>query len=82
MPKLKSCHFSLGNSTDGPLGFCAQIIAKSKAEAVEILREKLNDTVEVPPADGANKSGEYLHVYFNVDAITEKDIDEIEPHQD
>jgi hypothetical protein len=78
--KLHSYHFGLGNSTDGPVGCCARVLATSKVKAVELLKAALPDTVEVRPVgdDDTNERIEYLHVYLNERAISEADIDEID----
>jgi hypothetical protein len=73
---MKSYHFSLGNSSAGPVGFCARIRATSKKKALELLYEVLPTDVGVDPYD--NGGVEYIRVYFNDDAITVKDIDEWE----
>ena len=70
---MKSYHFDVGNSNDGPLGFCAVIRANSKKAALERLQELLPGDWEIDVGQGR---GEYLHVYFNGDNITIKDIDE------
>lgn len=66
-------HFSLGDSTKGPVGFCSVVEAESEAEAVKKLKDLLPEEFLIHE-DGAS----YVDVYFNPDAITEKDIDEIE----
>lgn len=73
---MRAYHFSLGNSTSGPIGFCARIVAKSEEEALQKLRDTLPTefTVREDYKDGI----EYIAVYFNPDAITVKDIDESE----
>lgn len=74
--KLRSYHFSLGDSSNGPVGFCARVNAASKKEAVAYLREVIGIEVEV--FRHMLESGEYVAVYFNPDKITEDDIDEVE----
>lgn len=74
---MKSFHFELGNSSDGPVGFCARIKAEDEEEAVAILRdaiEELNRELASPTDLGDNV--EYLEVYFNPAKITVADIDE------
>jgi hypothetical protein len=84
MPKLKSYHFDFGDSSNGPIGYCARVWAHSKREAVELLREALPLEVNVSPLDGEgsvydNESGiEYITVYLNDEAVTEKSIDDWE----
>lgn len=72
---MKSFHFSLGNSTDGPIGFCARVTAESRDAAVDILRLCIGDTLEMRLR---HEQVEYANVYFNEDAITVADIDEEE----
>ena len=47
---LKSYHFDLGNSSDGPIGFCARVFADSKEQALEQLLKGL-DTYSDPGGD-------------------------------
>jgi hypothetical protein len=75
---MKNYHFSLGDSSVGPVGFCATVQAQSEAEAVKLLRKALEpyeSGIGVIDREGAI---DYVHVYINVGAITEKDIDEVE----
>jgi len=82
-PKLLSYHFDCGNSTDGPVGFCARITATSKKRALEILRETIPETIEVDPYDFDRKVKgervEYYNVYISSDNVVLKDIDDAEP---
>jgi hypothetical protein len=71
---LINFHFSLGNSTKGSIGFCTRVLATTKENAVEILRECLPQEVEM--ADCGRTEIGYLNIYFNGDAISTKDIDE------
>lgn len=74
--KKTSHHFSLGNSVDGPIGFCARVTASSRREAVEKLKAVIPDDLEflldVDQSDGVN----YLAVYINPERITTRAIDE------
>jgi predicted NUDIX family phosphoesterase len=65
-------HFSLGNSTNGQIGACAAILAKSKEEAVKILQEEIGETLSVRTS---NPAIQYLNVYFNPEAITTKAVE-------
>lgn len=81
MAKLKQYHFSLGDSTKGPIGFCALIKAGSKAEAVALLKKSVPEEQDVHPVteDGDdNPAIVYIAAYINEAAITEADIDEEE----
>jgi hypothetical protein len=73
---MKNYHFSLGNSTEGPLGFCATVRAQSKAAAVTRLKELLPEELEVKP-EGL-EGGEYVTIFLNSGAINARDIDEAE----
>jgi hypothetical protein len=76
MPKY---HFDVGDSTSGPIGFCAVIEAASPQAAVERLREQLLDTsVRIEDA----KDAEYIEVYFNDQKVSEADIDSVEDDED
>lgn len=72
---MKSYHFDLGDSTDGPVGLCARVEARSKAEAVALLRDLLPE--ELPVATGHPRV-DYVNVYINTDAITETAIDQVD----
>jgi hypothetical protein len=72
---MQSFHFDVGNSNEGPIGMCARLRAETRKEAVELLREALGDYAEISSAAGPV---EYIHVYFNGEAIDETDIDDWE----
>ena len=77
MARIKSYHFSLGDSSTGPIGFCARILAPSPERALELLREALPE--ELPADELADHSVvEYIRVYLNQDAISVLDIDEVD----
>lgn len=79
MAKIKQYHFSLGDSSKGPVGFCALIKTHSKKKAIEILKRVIPQELAIPyVTDDAEDSVVYLTAYFNENAITEKDIDEVE----
>jgi hypothetical protein len=75
---MKSYHFDLGNSNEGPIGMCARVLAKDKTEAVQKLHAALGEYAEISSASGAI---EYIHVYFNAEAIDESDIDDWEDEE-
>lgn len=83
MAKLKSYHFSLGQSRPGPIGYCARVIARSEKRAIEILKAALPDEVKVvddlsDDVERVDGEGiEYIRVYLNDEAITKADIDEV-----
>lgn len=72
---MNSYHFDLGNSTDGPIGMCARILAHTKREALEVMKEVLPEWIEVTTGD---PRVEYIHVYIGEENITTADIDEWE----
>ena len=74
----RSYHFSLGNSSEGPVGFCARITASSKEAAVAKLQMALFDALDHPVCGEDADDIEYIQVYFNSDAITVDDIDEVD----
>jgi hypothetical protein len=77
-PPLKSFHFDLGDSTDGPIGLCASIVAADKQAALQRLRDLLPLEVDVSISDSfqSARKGEYVCVYINPDMITVEDIDD------
>ena len=74
--KVQSYHFSLGNSNEGPVGYCARVDAISEDEAVELLKARLPDSVMVSDSFG----NEYIEVYLNIEAIPKSDIDEVDDY--
>ena len=70
-------HFSFGDSGQGPIGMCARVWAKSKAEALKKLQEALPEKIEVKGFVDST-SIEYVNVYLGVENITVADIDEVE----
>lgn len=75
----KHYHFCLGNSTHGPIGFCAEIRAISSTQAVERLKEALPESmsVQLDPESRRKLGAVYIEVYLNPEAVTEGDITEI-----
>jgi hypothetical protein len=78
-----SYHFSCGNSTVGPIGFCARVDATSKREALQILQSCMPQAIPIErelefenDEDAARL--EYFEVYLNPEAITIKNIDEVD----
>jgi len=68
---MKRYHFSLGNSKDGPIGYCATVRAESKERALEILKQSLLVEIQVFIEHPAV---ERMEVYLNADAVTIDDI--------
>lgn len=79
---MQEFHFDVGNSSTGPLGLCASIVADGPGEAVGRLRNLLglqgDGTISLPTGSGK----EYIHIYLNPDAIRETHIDEVRPVTD
>lgn len=67
-------HFNVGNSTTGPIGYCARIEADDEEQALARLRELLPTEWEIPHPDLGHD--EYITAYFNGDAVKVEDIDE------
>jgi hypothetical protein len=75
---LKSYHFSCGNSTQGPVGICARVIADTKQEAIGKLRAAIENSlgafgelrlqVDAPAV-------QYVNVYISPENITFSDLD-------
>jgi hypothetical protein len=79
--KLRSYHFDFGNSTDGPIGYCARVVAASKKKAVAIMRRAIPTEMKIHPC-GTSKDAaavQYIEAYLNPKAISAKDIDDSEP---
>jgi hypothetical protein len=93
---MKSFHFSLGDSSDGPIGFCASIKAKTQEDALAALRDAIEaiNREHSLPDDRGNRAYmsvdsvrptlevEYIQVYFNPDKITLDDIDDEDDDKD
>lgn len=69
--------FDVGDSSSGPIGFCARIVAESREKALEILKRHLPESWEVNsnPDEKDSDAVEYIQVYFNDNFITVKDAD-------
>lgn len=82
--ELKSFHFDVGDSTKGPIGLCARVLAHTEEEAVEILKAAMPDEVELKTfCEEENKPRiEYLNLYINPNAFSTKDIDDVEDSED
>ena len=77
----KSYLFDAGNSTEGPIGFCARIKAKDETEAVAILQNYLCDNLHFQEAldmevrDEHKQAGvQYVTIYFGSENLTPDDI--------
>ena len=75
---LTSFMFEMGDSTVGPVGFTARVLAKDKAEAVELLRKAMPEhsdlTEELEDVDPTSEQRRItFDVYFNSEAITVDD---------
>ena len=76
----KSFHFSVGDSTTGPIGLCARVTAETEEKAETILRKALeNAECEIKFDVGKDALAiEYITAYVNTDFITAEDIDDEE----
>lgn len=74
---MRSFHFNVGNSSTGPIGFCARITAETEELALQKLRNGLDEIgQELDARHLRSESGDYLNVYFNGDFVTVADIDD------
>jgi hypothetical protein len=77
--KKFSFHFSCGNSTDGPIGFCGRVEGETKEEALEIMKKVLPREVIIRPYGSNEDNGkvEYIEAYITPENMTLEDIDEV-----
>jgi hypothetical protein len=75
---MKRYHFSLGNSTEGPIGYCAAVHAKTRGQAVGLLKEALENLNECANAVDEEGGVEYVEVYFNVAHVVGAAIDDVD----
>ena len=79
---LYDYHFDLGNSSTGPIGYCARVVAHSKREAVRLLKAAIPGdfeyTVDLGTRNDDGTGINYITVYLNPEVITVKDIDDFE----
>lgn len=76
---LKSYHFSAGNSTKGPVGYCARVRAHSKKEACEILESVIPQEYETGIHENDDQGRvEYFEFYLNSEAVKPSMIDEVD----
>jgi hypothetical protein len=78
---LKLYKFSMGNSTDGPIGFVVDIVAGSETEALAYLQEAIDgwpciERAEYYSLDDEEKGIRYFDIYFNSSAVSVSDIEE------
>ena len=74
----RSYHFSLGDSSTGPVGFCARVVADSEESALAALRAQLEDMNREVAVAALNDDIDHLAIYFNPAAISKADIDEVD----
>ena len=87
--RLKDFHCDLGDSSQGPIGYCARILAYSAEQALEILKDVITEDLgggsfAAPEIDITNAlrgtqhdaAVQYVAVYFNPDALNIQDINE------
>lgn len=73
--EVKAFHFDCGNSTTGPVGFCAVVRAESKEEAKATLRAALPGEARIHVDPVAFPEIEYVNVYFSPGNIPDSDLD-------
>jgi hypothetical protein len=75
---LLSWLFSLGDSTDGPIGYCMRVVASTPEGAVQKAREAVRQTgtgTRYGCDEHSHPDVEYLNTYLNAEAIGKGDID-------
>ena len=76
---MRSFHFDIGNSTDGPVGLCARINADTPQEATARLRELLEHHTDLHNSVQLWRDGEqYISVYVNTEYPIPAHIDDDE----
>lgn len=77
---MTAYRISVGNSTTGPVGFVARVIAPNKVAALAMIQANLPEYFTVfgdgPASTFHGKTMAHLNVYFNPDALTLKDVEE------
>ncbi len=73
---MKSFHFDLGDSSIGPIGYCAGIIASTPEDGAARLAALLPEKVEVTSLREELTPGEYITVYSNPFEVSVDDFDE------
>ena len=77
--KLMSFHFDCGNSTTGQIGFCGRIRARTREEALRIMKRVLPTEIKIhscAESDDDARAVEYLEAYISPDNITLDDVDD------
>lgn len=70
--KTKEYTFQIGDSTSGPVGITAVVVAASEEDALDRLRELLPEYPSTSLGLG-DPSNEYVNVYINAGAISLRD---------
>ena len=81
--ELRDYHFDFGNSSYGPVGGCAVVAHYSAAQALDLLRERMSEEVDILTSHVARDEKPHViygNVYLNEEAITLRDIDEVTAH--
>jgi hypothetical protein len=76
---VKTYHFSCGNSTQGPVGLCARVTARTKTEALTKLRRALQNTIGAAgelPVRVVEPDVQYINVYVSPEHIGLVDLDD------
>jgi len=77
MSKLKSFMFDLGNTSTGPVGMVVRVQARTKKEALKIIKDKLWEGLDDSQGIDLEISDpriEYARIYVDPDNITLADI--------
>lgn len=76
---MKSYHFDIGDSTNGAVGFCAEVEAETEEKAVEKLKYMLFDRESGQYSiDALDDVNEHVTFFVNPDFITASAIDDVE----
>jgi len=84
-PELREYHFDLGNSSYGPVGFCAVVVHYSAAQALALLRERTCTEVDALTSHVARDEKPHVvygTVYLNDEAFTLRAIDEVTDYEE
>ena len=72
---MKTFHVSAGDSTDDPIGFCAEVKANAELDALEKLVKALPESYGIELDSPEWEDIVYCNVYFNTAQLTVTDID-------
>ena len=80
MPRV---HLSVGDSSHGPIGYCVELDAPDAKTALEALKARIPEGIDVGhalelPTQPNPVVVNYIRAYFNADALTVEDLVEID----